>query len=888
MKEVILLAPSVTEVELLRTMARYDQGTLCLRIVGESGLAERALMKSGIIPKEDALSSDEAAGIMLEIMKEIPYYSQQTAEGTSLPRTVVFEDAAALCRTLGDLRRQITDDEAESMRSLLTGEGLEFPEADAALLEAYEKYTARLAELGKADDVGFLRLAVDSCSPVTADILTLKEYPASPLALELCKRLSEGRCRETTMRELFGLTEKPLSFTALTRSYGSLNEARDVLDRIVKGGYKYDSCLVACADTADTPLKFMELSQEYGIPMTFGCGMPFGCTTSGGLLKAFEEWCTSGHYGIDALSGLIFSDCFDTARLKKALGCSGSVLYEAVKTAGNLKLSLDSQENARRIGAYRAALDPSGTKKLPFDPKDEDWKELGRNDRAITALDLAAALFKEFDKGMGHIVSAYAYKRPGCAELDAAGASAASEALALCDTADKCLELMPYIFGKAVYAQCSSGGALHITTIDKAAVSLREQLFITGLTSDYPSRTKENYLLCDEDMRLFGEQAPVSSMKAERQRESFEALIQLASDAGCCIFLSFNGYDTANLTECNASALMFDAFRRSKGGSASAEDFEKSLEKGGYFTSGYSALDALGKISSEGAQLSLEMPRIPPKAGTITVEGRKFSPTGIEKYLTCPRRFYLMSVLGLYKKEKNDPLKVVKPNELGTVFHDDVMEEHHPADYDIKDDFVADAEKVWDRFLLSRPPLDKNEADKFREQFLEMAGNVYELSRNYEVIAAEENLKIKLPSGIVLRGRYDSLEKHKPDGTDTMKNQPSVLVDFKTGRNIFDGTFEGSLQIMLYAYMLQHRKELSVEEKDREKENITVGMGEYRLVKTKETVRSVYNSDREKEVELLLENIASAIVNNVFDMTKHKSTCKQTYCEYRSLCGRED
>lgn len=51
--------------------------------------------------------------------------------------------------------------------------------------------------------------------------------------------------------------------------------------------------------------------------------------------------------------------------------------------------------------------------------------------------------------------------------------------------------------------------------------SLREKLFVTGLSAaNHPGSTTENYLLTDNDMRLFGENAPMSETKPTGEKLS--------------------------------------------------------------------------------------------------------------------------------------------------------------------------------------------------------------------------------------------------------------------------------------------------------------------------------------------------------------------------------
>ena len=840
MKERILLAPFVSGTELMRTLARFGKPSFCLRIMGETELAETALMKCGKAADRGLVSSGKAESILYGIIKQVPYYANAS-----------FSDAVNLLNTLTELRGLIAADESGTMRDRLS-DG-EFPEADAALFEVYEKYMSALDAEGLYDTVGYLRYALENAAPADAEIMLLEEYPASELGKALADKLAGGKAETVTLAGLFGVGEKPLGECRVVRSYGSMNEARDILDEIVSGEIPYDKCTVACAETSALPLMLRELSEEYGIPMTFGCGLPIGSAAPARLLSYINDWLTDGKCGIDGLDSVVFADEFDTEKLCETLSCKRKELHGAVETAGNLRLSLEPDENAAKIKALKKVLDKDSEK--------------------YASLSLAEKLFAEFENGIAYIIGTYAAVRPSCKALDKAAISAVCGDLGACTDTDECLAMLPCTLSRRICPELSREGCLHITGIGKAACSLRENMFIAGLTaSAFPGAPKENYLICDKDILRFGESAHTSERIVTEKREAFTRLLSLASAAGCSVRLSFSGFDTAELKENNASSVVFEVLRGQVGNTVKLGELESHIETKGYFNTSFSAADKAAEAYSEGRTLTAadpEEPVVPERSNKELC----FYPSAFGTYFECQKKFYYSSVLGLGTPDSDDPMQVIAANTLGSLFHDELMETYGRArqkdpEYSVsEEDFIKEANRVWDRFILSRPPFNKNEELRQRSEFANMALNALRMERQNKVLKVEEPLKFTHSSGYKIKGRLDRVEK--------LPNGALTVADFKTGKSngYKDDDFASCIQVMLYAYIL-------------EKQGITVGRGEYRFVKgSARTVTCGYTKEMRARVEALLDEIADRLQNGGYTAAKKKDSC--TYCDYKELCSKE-
>ena len=840
MKERILLAPYVSGTELMRTLAAYGQPTFGLRIMGEAELAQWALMKCGKAYDREIVDTGKAQTLLYRIIKDAPYFENAS-----------FSDAVNMLATLTKLREMITQNEQQIMQSYLSGG--EFPGANKALFSVYEKYLSSLDTQGLSDTVGFLRYAYENAEPLDTEIMLLEQYPASALANSLADKLSGGRAETVTLQGLFGLEDDKKAECRVVRSFGTMNEARDILDEIVKSGLPFDKCLVACADTSSLPLMMRELSEEYKIPMTFGCGMPINITSPARLLSLTASWLTEGKCGVDGLDSVIFANEFDTNKLIEDLSCTRKELHKAVSVAGNLRLSLDSEENAEKISALKETLDTDS----------DNYK----------ALLLAKKLFDRLEKGIAAIIDSYAFIRPACKVLDKAAVSSICSSLSACRDTDECLEMLPAVMNSRVCSELSREGCLHITDISRASVSLRESIFAAGLTAaSFPGAAKENYLICDKDMLRFDDNADTSEKQISDKRKAFFELLALAGAAGCRVRLSYSGYDTAQLKENNPSSVLFEGLREQMGEHSKPEDFEKAIESKGYFAAGFSVTDKAAKAYSEGVDLektTAVRPDIPKERKTdITI-----NVSDVGTFCACQKKFYYSSILGLKTPESDDPMSVIAANTLGSLFHNELMEPYGKRriadeEYSItEEEFIDEAYRVWDRFILSRPPIDKNKAIRQRNEFANMALNAYRFESKNKVMKAEEKHDFEHSKGFTVTGRFDRLEK-LPSGA-------VVVADYKTGKSdgYKDNDPASCIQVLLYAFLLEN---------DGEK----VSMGEYRFVKgDAKKVSCSYSNDSRDFVIKLLDEIGGCIENDSFAAAKRKGDCK--YCEYKDICTKE-
>ena len=861
MKETIIMAPGAAEAELLRTLAKNGVNTLGMRIMNPAELADAALMRSGVSVSEDFLTKKEEPALIYSFLRTIPYFGAAS-----------FADAENLAAALTVMRKLIPADETASLKSAL--DKGEFTEKNDAIFQVYSKYIEKCEDLGKIDAIGVIRKALSEAGVIeNADFCTLKEFPISPLEKALIDKVSDGSAVETGLVMLFGKTEAELKDISFTEAYGAVNEAEHIISDIFKKCLPLDKCMVACASPGDYSQIFLDISARYGIPMTYGSGISIINSNPAKLLKLIHEWETSGYYGIDALRKILFSEAFDRQKLAEAMGLAGdmkaSEIETLAQTAGSLRISFDAVENEKRLKSYRAVLD----KKLGNARAANKEKKIHELEKNVEALDFAESFAKVLaEKGITGTLSGFVRIRerhgttPGIP--NGIDRSALNIITGTIDAYSRYMpggdidELIQPLLNRTVCTQSSSSGALHITTISGALSSMRENLYVCGLNSlAFPGSPTENYLLLDSDLTEMAapELAPTSENLVNRKKQTFRDLLDFASALGTAISLSYPGYSLSELKDQNPSSVLFEVFEKLNPG-GSMDDFRNALEHAGYFESGISADRLVGDEYSRGAGFDPISKAAEPGAADDALD-RAWSPSALDIFMQCPRRFYLGRVLRIPEEEPDDPFEILDSRAFGTLAHD-MMETLADAPMS-REDFLKKAGEAFDDALAGRPPI--HHSDVRKSEFLRMMGLTFDTDPGNEVLSAETEYHYDHPSGVKLRGYPDRVEK------DAGGNY--LIADFKTKRNTehVENDFTTCLQVVVYAWLC-------------EQAGIDISRCEYRYLRLGKTISCIYDDGMKAELAAFLDEFKRALENNDFPKNegKKKENCK--YCKFGDVC----
>lgn len=836
MQEKIILAPGASPTELLRTLARFGVDTIGVRVVSPTELARIALMRSGICVSDAFLPSLEEPSLIFSFLKNIPYFASAS-----------YADAQALASALSAARRLIASDEPVQFAEVLR-KG-EFPDKNEALIEVYEEYMAACRKKGRIDSITLVRKALAESQPFSAEFLQLKEFPLAPLDRALLLHVSEGNCRETSLPELFGKANKQASVCRVTAAYGAVNEAEDILRDILESKLPLDGCTVTCASPDRYGQIFYDLSKRYGIPVTFGSGIPICNAYPAAVLKLLLDWNTSGFRGIDALRKLISSEAFDRSKLIGALGIDGEpkekykALAAVIEMAGSLRIGFDYAYNKQTLDALPTLAD----------------------DDAKTTFAYARKLAAELEKGYASLVETYSVIRHDAEKVDESAVSVICSALKAYEAfsgTESIEEIIPDLLQKTVSSEISREGCLHVCSIPAAMSALRQNLYVCGLSSaEFPGSPRENFLLLDSDLNLFGQQdAPTSVRRIDLKKKTLSDLLAEAASVGAACRLSYADFDLANLKDQNPSSVLFDLYEDAHPG-ATMDTFRNSLQHRHYFDAKLSPSDRLGAAYTEGKTFDA-VPDEQEKPSLDTMLDKYWSPSALEMYFQCPRRFYLQHVAGIWPEEPDDPFAVISAADEGTLVHE-LMEEL--PDTSDKQAFLTRCGEAFDQALLARPPIHKDAAVRKRAEFLRMMENAFDSDPRRTVLSAEEEYRNTHPSGVRLRGYPDRIEQ-LPDGK-------ALIVDFKTKRRVehVENDIDTCLQAVVYAWLGSQK-------------GLEINGCEYRYLRKDRTVHCAYDETMQQALNEKLTAFRQALETGDFPRNPgdRKKNCK--YCRLGDIC----
>ena len=800
-----------------------------------TAVAKFALMHSGIVVTENFLPRKQEPAVMDSFIRGITYFA-----------SAAYSDSEQIADAIYSMRSLIPDNEFETIHAVL--QNGEFREKNQSLVAAYDQYMSALKAAASIDTVGLIRKAMAEARPLSCTICSLKEYPLSPLEKALVNKLSANQA-EQTLPEFLGKDVAPLQNIDYTESYGSSNEVEAIYNYIVSHNIPFDKCTVAVANTTQYAQLFYDFAQSHNLSISLGCGVPILDGNPAKLLKLLYDWNTTGYNGVDALNKVLKSDALDQKKLFAALGIERTwQLDKVISMAGQLRLGFDQASNNKKLLVYREVLEPGS--------------------KDAQTLDFVTALAEEFALGESKLIEKYSVIRDG-----ATGRVDRSALSVICDALDAYAkyaggsslnQIIPEILHKSVCSENSREGSLLVTGIAGATASMREHLFVAGLSAaNFPGTPRENYLLLDSDYLLLGDAGtvPTSANAVAQKKEALENLLSLAAALDVQTHISYSGYDLAALKEENPSSVLFDIFKKQHGEDVTLSQFHDAIKHIGYFEQTVSADYAVGRAFMQGKEILCQSPEDTAVACAYRKE-TAFSPTAIDDFFNCPRHFFLTKILGVQEPEADDPFTVIDPAATGSLVHG-LMEElaHNPCG---RNTFLQKADAAFGKFLLSRPPIHADSAAAEQKIFRQIMENAYDSDPKNQVLASEEDQHFLHSSGVLLRGIPDRVEK-------TAEGE-YIIADYKTGKRIkhVPHDIDTCLQVVIYAYLLEQK-------------GIPISRCEYRYLRDDRVIPCRYDSTMKEKLNDKLLAFKSALDTGVFPAT---GNC--TYCKLKNICGKEN
>lgn len=860
MKERIILASTLNGNEFLKNLAMNGANCINTRFLSGAELARIALMRSGITVIETFVDSRDEVAIVAEVVEAVPYF-----------RTTSYSDVRNLASAIKRMRCLVASgDEASVLKETLLSEDV-FVEKNEALLTVYDRYIQKLREKNGIDSVMLIRKAIAECSAFDAEFYSLEEFQCNPLEQALLSKVSGGTDKSISIKSLYKDEDKPLQISSFKNCYGASNEVETIIADIYSGK-KVDECTVAVTEPGTYSQLFFDYALIHNIPMTFGCGVPIINSNSAKLLALYSEW-VDDFFSAASLKQMLFSKVFDRNKLLGILpepdeGLRWSSFFQYI---GDIGFTNDSYLNSKKIAAFGDAVLDEG--ELIVDRESKEFQEYRQKLKCIPLLEVIAeelALPREL------FIKEYAVIRNDDSKistkmltvLDIAASSVIYDELTYISesgTAQTDADAITNILKTSVMSQQSEPGFLHVTSIDRAFSSVRKNLYIAGLSaSKSPGSPREDYLLLDSDLDLFGESAAYlkSKERIKQKNDNAICLAELASDLGSNTAVSYSGMNTANLKKDNASSLIYELFSKMNGTSATFEDLEKAITKVGYFEPAIAASRLVGEAYVDGNVIKSN-----DKKDNVyynwNING-SYSPTALETFFSCPRRFMLRYILNIPEPDVEDPYEVIDSRATGTMAHA-LMERLAGSDMELVD-FLKLSGEYFDAYIAQHPPLLTEKIHDVRIEFIEMMKTAYEGDPHREVVLAEADIECKHSTGVNIHGLPDRVEL-LDDGT-------CLIVDFKTGRKVkhIENDFMTCFQVIVYAYLMESM-------------GYKVSGAEFRYIRLGRTVKCKYDKEMKDNLKYALTQFKEKMEAGEFPCCNSlEDSCN--YCQYLGVCNK--
>lgn len=813
-----------------------------------TGLARYALMKSGIAINAPFVSQQE----------EIPLVAK-AIKGSKFFANAKYADIMDLTNAIRRMRYMVSaEDEPKAMNEILP-KGY-FSDKNGAILNAYNGYMDLLEGM---DSVGLIRMAIRECEAIDADFEVIAEIPLMPLEQELIKKLSGGNYKRITMAELYATEEKGVKTNSFKNCYGSANEVQDIITEIYSEK-KLDECTLAVADTRTYSQIIYDIAVSKNLPVTFGCGIGITNTNPAKLLEVYNTWMTTGLFSATALDNILSSDAFDRKRFIGDYEESENVkIKKFFEILEQLKMTNDENSNLKKVDDYIGTLSPEQRNECVEAKLREFAKKL-----ALPCEEFIAEFAKIRPFGED-------YTQALLNQLDNTALSTIYNSLAIVRNAgikQQAEEVIADILSSMVCFQRSEPGKLHVTDIGSAMSTMRKDMYIAGLSANnYPGTPKENNLLLDIDIKLFGAgtEELTSNGKIIAKKDKLVALAKLATALDCNLHFSYAGFNTSDLKNQNASSILFDLFRMEKGETASLDDFGSYVTRVEYFDPKVDSAGEIGKAYNEGKNITRAATASSSVIAKRSTDGRSYSPSELHDFFECKRKYMYKRVLGLPEVEEDNPFKVITAADKGILAHA-LMEELANSTI-TRSDFLELAKEAFESYIKSHPALLPSSVPAAMEEFWDMMALAYDTDPHRKVVLKEEDIECIHECGLDIHGFPDRVEQVGPN--------EYIIVDYKTGGKIkhTQDDIYSCLQVVIYAYLMEQR-------------GYKIVGGEFRYLSLGQTVTCVYDENMKLALKDALVEFMEAVKHNEYpcvevnDDYKNDNPC--TFCSYAGLCER--
>lgn len=496
-------------------------------------------------------------------------------------------------------------------------------------------------------------------------------------------------------------------------------------------------------------------------------------------------------------------------------------------------------------------------------------------------------------------------------------------------------------------------GCLHVAPLVQGGYSGRRHVFILGLDdSRYPRKRKIDPILLDAERMRLSDALPTSQAAVQLQQQTLHHVLFRALDSCRTVHLSYSARNLAQDRPNYPSSSLLEIFRTTSGNDAAhMDDLFQHIGPAHSFVS-HNPHEHLNECEQELHRLLLEIDpqarqqileagyahqrrhRIAsalqaspalcefdgwiPEAGTDldpTANGRRTSPSRLETFGACPRRYFFKYGLGVYPPDEwnVDPEKWLDALQFGNFVHElfeDFLRGHTDSGLlpDVERDLPALRDMLFakiERLKLDIPIPNQDAFQRQKAMLLEVCEIFLRQEEEYcrttgarpwileasiglhdaprTELDCPDPVALTLSDGCVIQigGRIDRVDKLLVDGSERY-----TIWDYKSGSDYGfsqDDPFQSGrkLQPFLYVGMLRHRIAATGG-----KAEAVSAFGYFFPTPKAEGRKLQWTSGELKRGDEVLRHICQLIKSGVFVATTDPADCK--YCDYLSVCKTPD
>lgn len=810
MNETIIYSNNLNPSEFLRSLARSGKPCFNIRILNTMGLCDEINERTGNISSQSFLSGEEFTFKVMDIILSSPFKD----------KFVSYQDISHLANSLKNVRLLLDNDTdfKNKVKDYTNNDNIKIIQ-----------YVLDKLDSQQLDYVSYLRSTIKNITGLKLNVIYFKEEHISYLEKELLNKLN---AKEISILEYLQAPKSNSEIELLTY-YGEEAEVEGTLTKIYQDKLNLDETLLVLTKK-DKYLNYLyQFSKKNDIPMTFSTGVNVTLSNPYKLYKTLNDLMLVHQFDVNGYRKLFKIEAFDL---------KNEYLPEIL---GRMKISFDKDKNKEKLDNLLNNKHCDFLLVELLGIRDKNNKNLLNETK-----EALINIINDLSSGMAEFIKRHTVIKDN--DIDVPSLEVVTSTLikseAIKDEKIR-LSYLENLDNKYVNVSGSKPGHLHIVTLNEARSYLRKNAFILGLSaSNFPGKRREDYLISDEELLAINKDAITSRKRIELKNQLFDDVISYIAPKLC---LSYSYYDLVDVKEVNPSSKLYSFLTKKD------KDFLTQLKnKNDFFKGEIKSNRLLGRAYLDNKRINPLDPVQLPVTNDSLVGFKKFSPSDIEVFLNCPRRFYASRILKIDQVNDYDRYSVFEANHFGTLLHK-LMEDYKLSDQE----FDEKIDELFNAYLALNYPLVEIEDD--HKEFIKAAHHGRKFLSSFDEIVNFEQWVNGSYDKLNLLGRYDCLAK---------KDNELVLIDFKTDREVNrdEDDDESIAQMLLYLYMM-----------NKADKNIKKGTYFYLRNGSKTNVR--YLASKEAIIEGFLFRFKTALETRTFNVEKERNC---SFCPIRDVCDK--